>query len=236
MKALVLCAGEGKRLRPLTSDRPKPMLPVGDRPLLERIILLLKEHGITDIAINLHYKPLAIVRHLGEGSRWGVHIRYSFEQDLLGSAGAARRLTPYLKDGPFLVFYGDLFTELDVDRLRNAHERGKAPITMALYEVDNPTACGIVELDRENRVIRFVEKPKPSQVFSRLANAGVFVVEPHVLKLVPNEVNYDFGHDLFPRMLSKGLPIQGYVIEQLLIDIGTMSNYRRAQEIALAQA
>ena len=236
MKALVLCAGEGQRLRPLTNDRPKPMLSIGDRPLLERIVVLLRQHGITDIAINLHYKPLSIVNHLGEGSQWGVHIRYSYEEELLGSAGAARRLAPYLKDAPFVVFYGDLFTDLNLGRLLVSHKQGNAWVTMGLYTVDNPTACGIVELDRENRVTRFMEKPQADEVFSRLANAGVFVVEPQVLDLIPPETTFDFGHDLFPRMLSQELPIQGYVIEQLLIDIGTKRNYERAQEIAVARA
>lgn len=231
-KALVLCAGEGKRLRPLTHDRPKPMLPVEGRPLLGRIVALLREHGITEIAINLHYKPLTIVRHLGRGERWSVRVHYSYEERLLGSAGAARRLTWYLRDGPFIVFYGDLYTDLNVSELIAAHRRGSAWVTIALYEVDNPTACGIVELDQHGRVSRFVEKPEPDQVFSRLANAGIFVVEPQVLDLIPPETPYDFGHDLFPQMLRMGLPIQGYEIREMLIDIGTPKNYQRAQAIA----
>jgi len=236
VKALVLAAGEGRRLRPLTYDRPKPMLPVGDRPLLEQIIILLREHGVTEIAINLHYKPWVIVHHLGHGRRWGVRIHYSFEEHLLGSAGAARRLAWYFNDGPFLVFYGDLYTDLNVSDLIARHRQGNALITMALYEVENPTACGIVELDDDNRVTRFVEKPAPDQVFSRLANAGVFVVEPRVLDLIPPETPYDFGRDLFPRMLAEGLPIQGHRIREMLIDIGTLENYQRAQMIAARRA
>jgi len=232
VKALILAAGEGQRLRPLTHDRPKPMLPVGARPLLEQIIILLKQHRIADIAINLHYKPWAIVHTLGRGRRRGVRIYYSFEQRLLGSAGAARRLAWFFKDSPFLVFYGDLYTDMNIGELIAAHQRGNALVTMALYKVDNPTACGIVELNKQGRVMRFVEKPSPAQVFSRLANAGVFVVDPRVLDLIPPEVPFDFGQDLFPRMLSEGLPIQGYRIRELLIDIGTPDNYQRAQHIA----
>ncbi len=234
MRALVLAAGEGRRLRPLTLDRPKPMLPVGGRPLLEHIILLLKKHGITEIAINLHYKPWTIISHLGCGGRFGVRIQYSFEKRLLGSAGAARRLDWFLCKGPFIVFYGDLYTDLDLSELIAAHRRRGGWITMALYEVDNPTACGIVKLDGRGRVVRFVEKPRPEQVFSRLANAGVLVVEPQVLGMIPPEQPCDFGHDLFPQMLAADLPIYGYPIDDLLIDIGTPENYRRAQEVALA--
>ncbi len=234
MRALILAAGEGRRLRPLTLDRPKPMLVVGERPLIEQIVLLLKKHGITEIAINLHYKPKAIVSHLGTGERFGVRIQYSFEQRLLGSAGAARRLDWFLANGTFVVFYGDLYTDLNLSRLIAAHKRSDGWITMALYEVDDPTACGIVKLDGHGRVIRFVEKPRPEQVFSRLANAGVLVVEPRVLELIPPERPYDFGHDLFPQMLAADLPIYGYRIDSMLIDIGTPENYRRAQE-AFAQ-
>lgn len=235
MKALVLAAGEGQRLRPLTNDRPKPMLPVGDRPLLEHIIILLKRHGITEIAINLHYKPSTIVQYFGVGERWGVHIRYSVEERLLGSAGAARRLDWYFRDGPFVVFYGDLYTDLDLGKLARAHEQGGALVTMALYEVSNPTACGIVGMDESGLVERFVEKPRPDEVFSCLANAGVFVVEPAVLDLVPRDQVYDFGHDVFPQMLEQGLPILGYPIGERLIDIGTPEKYDRVRRIA-AQA
>ena len=232
MKALVLAAGEGQRLRPLTGDRPKPMLPVGGRPLLEHIVLLLRKHGIEDIVINLHYKPWAIVSHFGSGEQWSVRIRYSVEEKLLGSAGAVRRLAWYLREGPFVVFYGDVFTDLDLSALIAAHRQQHAMITMALYEVDNPTQCGIVELDEKSRVMRFVEKPAPDQVFSRLANAGVLVVQPEVLDLIPSDSVCDLGHDVFPKMLGQGMGIVGYPIRESLIDIGTPERYRRAQEWA----
>jgi mannose-1-phosphate guanylyltransferase len=231
MKALVLAAGEGTRLGPLTKTCPKPMLPVGDVPLLERTVSLLKRHGIVDIAINLHYKPWSIVQHLGHGTRWGVRIHYSFEEQLLGSAGAAKRLQWYL-DESFIVFYGDVYTEMNLSNLVDLHQRSGAQITLALYTVDNPTECGIVELDDQSRVRRFVEKPGAGQVFSRLANAGVLVVEPHVLSWLPDDCPLDFGHDVFPQMLATGQTIVGYPMEETLIDIGTPENYRKAQELA----
>ncbi len=231
MKALILAAGEGTRLRPLTVDRPKPMLPVGGVPLLEQIVSLLKRHGVIDIAINLHYKPWAIVQHLGQGRRWGVRITYSFEEELLGSAGAAKRLEWFF-DESFIVFYGDVYTEMDLSRLMAAHKQGGALVTMALYSVDNPTECGIVELDAQSRVRRFVEKPAPDRVFSRLANAGIFVVEPEVLSWLPADRYLDFGHDVFPGMLASGQAIVGHPITDTLIDIGTPESYRKAQDFA----
>jgi mannose-1-phosphate guanylyltransferase len=231
MKALILAAGEGTRLGALTRTCPKPMLPVGDVPLLERTVSLLKRHGIVDIAINLHYKPWSIVHHLGHGTRWGVRIHYSFEEELLGSAGAAKRLQWYL-DESFIVFYGDVYTEMNMNGLVDLHQRSGAQITLALYNVDNPTECGIVELDDQSRVRRFVEKPRAGQVFSRLANAGVLVVEPSVLSWLPDDRPVDFGHDVFPQMLAMGQTIVGYPIEDTLIDIGTPESYRKAQELA----
>ena len=235
MKALILAAGEGTRLRPLTADRPKPMLPVGGIPLLEQIVSLLKRHGIEEIAINLHYKPWTIVQHLGLGQGCGVQIHYSFEEKLLGSAGAAKRLEWYF-DQSFVVFYGDVYTEMDLSALMAEHNGRGALVTMALYAVNNPTECGIAELDAESRICRFVEKPAPDQVFSRLANAGIFVVEPEVLSWLPADEHLDFGRDVFPGMLAAGQTIIGYPIAEPLIDIGTPVSYQKAQHLASQRA
>ena len=230
MKALILAAGEGSRLRPLTLTRPKPMLPVGGKPLLEHIIQLLRRCGITSIAINLHYKPAVIPSYFEDGHLWGVEITYSLEETLLGSAGAAKRLQHYF-DETFVVFYGDLYTEMDLSPLVGFHREKGAQITVALYEVDNPCACGIVDLAADGRIRRFVEKPVPDEVFSNLANAGIYIVEPGVLDYVPPEQPYDFGRDMFPRLLAEGVNVWGYPIHDLLIDIGTPAKYQEAQRI-----
>jgi len=229
MKGLILAAGEGQRLRPLTLTRPKPMLPVAGRPLLEHIVALLRHHGVTQLAINLHHKPEAITTHFGNGRRWGVRILYSYEQQLLGSAGAARKLAWFF-DQTFVVFYGDLYTELNLRPLIAFHRRRRALITVALYEVSNPTACGIVELDDQQHIRRFVEKPAPEQVFSNLANAGIYILEPAVLSFVPPNTPFDFGRDLFPALLDLGLPIMGYPIQEPLVDIGTWDKYLALQQ------
>lgn len=235
MKGLILAAGEGQRLRPLTLTRPKPMLPVAGRPLLEHIVMLLQRHGVTRLAINLHHKPETIITYFGNGQRWGVHILYSYEQQLLGSAGAARKLAWFF-DQTFVVFYGDLYTELNLRPLMAFHRRHGALATVALYEVSNPTACGIVELDQQQRVQRFVEKPAPEKVFSNLANAGVYILEPAVLSFVPSETPFDFGRDLFPALLDLGLPVMGFPIQEPLIDIGTWDKYLALQQTRMAQA
>jgi len=229
MKGLILAAGEGRRLRPLTLTRPKPMLPVAGRPLLEHIVVHLRHHGVTQLAINLYYKPNAVVAHLGNGRRWGVQILYSWEQNLLGSAGAAKKIAWFF-DQTFVVFYGDLYTELNLRPLISFHRRRGALATVALYEVPNPTACGIVELDDHQRIRRFVEKPAPEEVFSNLANAGVYILEPAALSFVPHRTFFDFGRDLFPLLLKSGLPVMGFPIHDPLIDIGTLEKYLALQQ------
>jgi len=239
LKALILAAGEGTRLRPLTLERPKPMLPVAGRPLLEHIVAWLRRHGITQLAINLHYRPEAIAQYFGDGSRFCLDITYSYEDPILGTAGAAKKLHSFLADGPFLVVYGDVLTDLDLAALCAFHSRqlaadgGRPGLTMALYHVLNPTQVGLVELDEPDggRVLRFVEKPRPEEVFTDLANAGILVVEPAILEAIPPGVFYDFGHDLFPRLLADGVPLYGWPVPPgtYLADIGSPEAYRLAQ-------
>lgn len=232
MKALVLAAGEGTRLRPLTLDRPKPMLPVAGRPLLEHLVALLAAHGIREIAINLHYRPEAIVDHFGDGSRFGVRITYSREQRLLGSAGAARRLDWFLDD-PFLVIYGDVLTDVDLSSLVDAHRRFGGIGTIALSEADDPTRCGIVQLDGTRRITRFIEKPTNDQ-FGNLANSGIYILNRTVLDHVPSARPFDFGTDLFPALLSGGLPLYGVLAPGYVLDIGSVERYHRAEADLLA--
>jgi len=202
---------------------------------VEHSVSLLQQHGVTLIAINLHYKPWAIVRHLGHGRRWGIRIHYSFEERLLGSAGAAKRLEWYL-DESFIVLQGDVYTEVDLSALMTAHRQGGAPVTLALCEGNNPTAYGMVELDDQSRVRNIVERATPGQELPRLANAGIYVIEPQILSGLPAERYLDFRHDVFPRMPTEGQTIVGYPITGPLIDIGTPENYQKAQRLAALRA
>lgn len=236
MKALILAAGKGTRLGALTETIPKPMVTVGNRPLLDHIVDWLRLHGIHQIAMNLHHAPQVITDHFGDGRRAGVEITYSFEEQLLGTAGAAKRLESFL-DQPFVLVYGDVYTNLDLSRLMRFHqqvrfEHKQAPVmTLALYRVPNPSQCGLVDVDDSGRVLRFVEKPPPELVFTDLANAGISIVEPSALALIPPETVYDFGQHVIPQLLSSGAPLAGQPIagREFLIDIGTPQGLERAQ-------
>ena len=235
MKALILAAGEGTRLRPLTLACPKPMLPIAGRPLLEHTIAWLKRHGVTHIVINLHHRPEAITSHFGDGHRWGVQITYSYEKRLLGTAGAARKLQ-FFFDSTFVLIYGDVLTDMNLTAMLNFHYQamGRVPplATIALYRVPNPSECGLVGLDENRRITCFVEKPPLEEVFTDLANAGVYILEPAILAYIPPDTYYDFGRHLFPTLLEKGIPLYGYPIgpEEYLIDIGSPEKYHQAQQ------
>ena len=231
MKAIILAAGEGTRLRPLTLTRPKPMLPVNGEPLLAITISRLRNHGVSDIAINLHHHPEAIIDYFGDGSRFGVQIRYSHEPELLGTAGAARKLADFL-DETFFIVYGDVLTNLSYRTLARFHHQKEATLTMSLYRVEDPSQAGLVGIDDDKRVINFIEKPRPEEVFTDLANSGVFVCDPAILSYIPLDTFYDFGHDLFPRLLAAREPLYGIPLahDEYLIDVGTPEKYHRAQQ------
>jgi NDP-sugar pyrophosphorylase family protein len=232
LKAMILAAGEGTRLRPLTLDRPKPMLPVAGRPMLEHTIAWLRYYGITQIAINLYHRPRVVMDGLGDGRSFGVRIAYSLETTILGTAGGVRRMAGFL-DGTFVLVYGDVLTDLPLDALIDFHvAQSSGPhLSMSLYHVPNPSECGIVDLDDESRISRFVEKPLEQDVFSDLAHSGVSVLDPELLELIPDDRCYDFGRDLFPRLLETGVPMYGWTLPRTsyLIDIGTPEKYARAQ-------
>jgi NDP-sugar pyrophosphorylase family protein len=228
MRALILAAGEGQRLRPLTLHMPKPMVPVGGRPVLEHLIALLRLHGIDEIAINLHYRPEAITQYFGDGRTFGAAITYSHETRLLGSAGAARALERFLTD-TFLVLYGDVLTDANLSALVAYHRETGAAGTIGLYEVSDPSRCGIVELDASGRMTRFVEKPAPGMVAGNLANSGILVLEPSVLREIPPDEPYDFGLHLFPKLLGQGVPLFGERLAGYILDIGSPDRLEQAE-------
>lgn len=228
-QALILAAGEGTRLRPLTLTRPKPMLPLGGRPLLEHLIVLLRDQGIRHVAINLHYLSEVIRQHVGDGSRWGVDVHYSDEATLQGSAGTLRQLRAYFT-GTFAVLYGDVYTNVDLRPLAEVHRARGAILTMGVHEAEDPTREGIVAVEPETgRVTRFVEKPAPEEVFSRTANAGIFLMEPEAIDaLTTTAVPCDIGHDLLPALLAAGAPVYAVPITGYVLDIGSPSRYEEA--------
>ena len=208
-KAMILAAGRGTRLRPLTDTVPKCMARVAGKPVLEHNIEWLRKFGVTDLTINLHHMPEAVKEHFGDGERWGVRIVYSFEPDLLGTAGAVKKVADFF-DAPFFVWYGDNLSTCRLDRLWEFHLKKGGLATIALHEREDPTQSGIVGLDEDERVSRFLEKPRPEQVFSHWVSAGIFVLEPHALRAVPAEGAHDFGRDIFPALLDQGAALYGY--------------------------
>lgn len=238
-RAVVFCAGEGTRLRPLTLDRPKPMLEIGGRPILAYILTWLREQGIGEVAINLYYRPEAIVEQIGDGAALGLRVTYSREPSLLGSAGALRPLGAYLAGAPFVAVYGDTLATLALAPLFELHARVRPAATMALVDHPRPTEAGIVQLDdREpwhgglaGRVARLVEKPAPDRVFSRIANAGIVVIEPSAIGCVPAGRPSDLAADLIPALLAAGETVAGWRVpaEAVVRDVGTWPSFRWAQ-------
>ncbi len=228
-RAVILCAGQGRRLFPLTANCPKPLLPVGGRPALDYTLELCRFHGIVEIAINLHHCPQAILQHLGDGHAFGLYIHYSYEPELLGSAGALKPLRDFL-ERTFFVLYGDVLTNMDLAAMLAYHRRHGGVGTVALYRVPDPQRCGLVELDAAGRLRRFVEKP--AQPFGDLANAGIYILEPKILAYLPEQGPCDFGQDLFPQLLRSGVALYGYPLEagEYLVDIGTPENLERARQ------
>lgn len=230
-KAMILAAGEGTRLRPLTLYTPKALLPIGGVPLLLHTLGWLREHGVSEVAINTHYLGEAISQRVGDGSSLGLAVHYSPEEVLLGTAGAVKRLEDFF-DSWFVVVYGDVLTDCDLAALANYHRRRGAIATLALTQVADPTTAGVVRLSEDGRVIGFVEKPSPGIAAGNLANGGIYILERQVLDYIPDGVFCDFGFHVFPRILEEGLPVYGYPLppETYLIDIGSPDKFRRANE------
>lgn len=206
---MILAAGKGTRLRPLTNNLPKCMVSLAGKPILEHNIQWLRGYGVTEFMINLHYLPDVVTEYFGDGSHFGVRIEYSFEADLLGTAGAVRQASEFV-DGPIFIWYGDNLSNCHLDHLWELHSRRGATATIALHYRKDPTQSGIVDLGENSRITRFLEKPRPEQVFSHWVNAGIFVTEPEVLLSIPAKGACDFGRDVFPAMLEAGAPMFGY--------------------------
>jgi NDP-sugar pyrophosphorylase family protein len=208
-KAMLLAAGRGTRLRPMTETVAKCMIEINGKPVLEHNIKRLREFGVTDIIINLHYLPKAVTDHFGDGRRFGVRIRYAYEPELLGTAGAVRNVAAFF-DAPFFVWYGDNLSTCRLDRLREFHQTKDSLATIALHHRDDPTQSGIVGLDEQDRITRFLEKPRPEQVFSHWVSAGILALDPRALDGIPRSGEPDFGRDVFPALLEQAAPVYGY--------------------------
>ncbi len=224
LTAVILVGGPGLRLRPLTDDRPKSVLPVLNRPFIEHTIAYLKQFGIEDIVLTLNYLPDVIRGYLGDGSRCGVRLTYCLEEEPLGTAGAVENAASYL-DGTFLVLNGDIFTDMNLADMLAFHRDKKAKATISLAWVDDPSAFGVVETDDEKKVKRFIEKPPLTEAATNWINAGIYVLEPEVLELIPSNTHYMFEKGLFPLLLDTGEPVYGYPYRGYWLDMGTPDKY-----------
>ncbi|HEY7004480.1 MAG TPA: sugar phosphate nucleotidyltransferase [Gaiellaceae bacterium] len=232
MKAVVMAGGEGTRLRPLTSNQPKPMVPIVGKPCMEHIVELLKKHGFDEIVVTLAFMPQAIRGYFGAGESHGVSVRYSVEQSPMGTAGSVKLAEDAL-DEPFLVISGDALCDIDLGALVRFHEQKGALVTIGLVSVDDPLEFGIVVTDEEGRIERFLEKPSWGQVFTDTINTGIYVVDPQVLRHVPEDRPFDFSKELFPLLLEMGRPLYGFVADGYWQDIGNLDQYRQANFDAL---
>jgi mannose-1-phosphate guanylyltransferase/phosphomannomutase len=240
MKAIIIAGGLGTRLRPLTYNTPKPIVPVANRPFVIHQIELLRRHGVDEIILNLHYLSDSIREILDDGREWGVKIDYSLEPTPLGTAGAVKNAEEYFDDQPMLVFNGDILTDINISKIVEFHKKKKAKATLTLTRVEDPTAYGLILTDKEGRVDRFVEKPSWEQVstFSLhysvdTINAGIYVLDPQIFRDVPKGVEYSFERQLFPSLLEKGEPVFGYTSDRFWIDIGNPPQYRMAHDAIL---
>ena len=234
MKAVLMAGGEGTRLRPLTSNQPKPMVPVVGKPCMEHILELLRDHGMDDVIVTVAFLPQSIRSYFGQGETLGMQIGYSVEESPLGTAGSVRLAGRQL-DETFLVISGDALCDVDLSALVAFHKEKGAAVTIGLKSVENPLEFGIVVTDDEGRIERFLEKPSWGQVFSDTINTGIYVMEPEVLKHVPDDRPYDFSKELFPYLLEMGRPLYGHVMDGYWQDIGNLDQFRQANFDALEE-
>ncbi|HEU5192716.1 MAG TPA: mannose-1-phosphate guanyltransferase [Methylomirabilota bacterium] len=227
MKAVIMAGGFGTRLRPLTTHIPKPLVPVGNVPIMEHTVRLLKRHGFTDLLVLLYFLPETITGHFGDGSRWGVRMTYATPTADLGTAGAVKFAAGELGE-PVLVISGDVLTDFDLQAAVRSHRERGAEATIVLTRVDSPLAYGIVITDESGRIVRFLEKPSWGEVFSDTINTGIYILGPSVLAAVPSGRPYDFGRELFPALLASGRPLYGHVAEGYWRDVGDLTEYRTA--------
>lgn len=232
MKAMVLAAGVGSRLDPLTRNLPKPMVPIVNKPVMRHIIELLAKNGFDEIMVNLHYHGDQIRDYFGDGSKWGVNIHYSDEDRLWGDAGSVKRCE-YFFDSTFLVMGGDDLSDIDLNRLLKHHKENKSICTIVLSLVDDPSEYGIALINEKGRITRFLEKPKGEIIFSNMANTGIYMLEPEIFDLIPRGEQYGFGHNVFPKLLEQKRRFYGYLTSSYWKDVGSIKQYREAHKDAL---
>jgi len=235
MKVLILAGGLATRLYPLTFGRPKSMVPVANKPFLERVLGWLKRYQLTDITLALNYSPDRIMHHLHDGSAFGVKLRYLIEDSPLGSGGAIKNAAQLLGNEPFLVLNGDILTAINLKEMIDFHRQNNSQITISLAQVEDPSHYGVVAMEANGRLNKFVEKPPAGEAPSNYINSGVWIFEPSVLsEMPPAGAPFSIEREFWPNFLQEGKPMFGFASDSYWIDIGTIERYKQAHRDLLA--
>ncbi|WP_028647086.1 sugar phosphate nucleotidyltransferase [Nocardiopsis sp. CNT312] len=229
MKAVVMAGGEGTRLRPMTANQPKPLLPVVNKPIMEHVLRLLRKHGFTETVVTVQFLATLIRNYFGDGEELGMKLDYVAEEVPLGTAGSVKNAEEHLRGEPFIVISGDALTDIDLTDMVRFHRESGAKVTIALKRVPNPLEFGIIIVDDQGRIQRFLEKPTWGQVFSDTVNTGIYIMEPEVLDRVAAGEVVDWSGDVFPELLKEGEPLYGYIADGYWEDVGTHESYLSAQ-------
>jgi mannose-1-phosphate guanylyltransferase len=229
MKVCIMCGGEGTRLRPLTFERPKPCIPIVNRPSIQHLVSHLSNLGFTDVVITLGYMGKAIEDALGDGSLFGVEITYVHEETKLGTAGSVKNAEEYLDGQDFLVVGGDHVTDLNLLDFYRVHLKEKPMVSIGLISIDEPSEYGIAEIDVNYQIKRFKEKPGPGEIFSNLASTGIYVCSPEIFSFIPDGRKFDFARDLFPVLMSGGHRLRGWLARGNWTDVGSPASLRQAE-------
>ena len=230
-----MCGGEGTRLRPLTFDRPKPCIPIVNRPSIQHLVSHLSNLGFNDIIITLGYKSEAIEEALGDGSLFGADVTYVHEKTKLGTAGSVKNAQSYLEGQDFLVVGGDHVTDLNLLEFYREHLKEKPIISIGLISIDEPSEYGIAEIDVEYQIKRFKEKPSPGEIFSNLASTGIYVCSPEIFDHIPAGQKFDFARDLFPHLMERGHVLRGWLARGNWSDVGSPTSLRNAERWKLKE-
>ncbi|MPL82609.1 Glucose-1-phosphate adenylyltransferase [bioreactor metagenome] len=230
-----MCGGEGTRLRPLTFERPKPCIPIANKPSIVHLVTHLANLGFTDIVLTIGYMGDDIQNALGDGSLYGANITYVSEEIKLGTAGSVKNAQKYLEDAPFLVVGGDHMTDLNLLEFYRDHMSSPAITSIGLISIEDPREFGIAEIDASLRIRRFREKPSPGEIFSNLASTGIYVCDPQIFEFIPENTKFDFAKDLFPLLMEKGYQLNGWLARGNWTDVGNPAMLRAAEKWILQE-
>ncbi len=230
MKAVVMAGGFGTRIQPLTNSRPKPMLPVMNRPMMEHTMMMLKDLGITEFIVLLYFKPEVIQNYFQDGSNFGIKITYIVPDNDYGTAGAVKLAQEQIGNENFIIISGDLVTDFNFQKLFDFHSSQKAQLSIGLTSVENPLAFGVVIANEDHVIEKFLEKPSWGEVFSDTINTGIYIIEPKILDFIPKEENFDFAKDLFPKLMEEKIPLMAYNLKGYWRDVGNPQSYREVHE------